>query len=171
MKNTHIILAVVILFFGIVASCQREINSNSTQYFKNIHFVQLEPSDSNFHYSIEDFKTYWVADTSDLFIAEKIIFSAIKDLKNKGLILSIKNLPFYGRQYVCFVNSKGERLIWVNALCRILKSQVEINGEYELKKWDWQNKLILVDDGGDCYWRILINIDKETYSDFYINGV
>lgn len=62
-------------------------------------------------------------------------------------------------------------MVWVNALCEIKEDMVEKNGEFFLEPWQWKEELIIVEDGGHCFWNILINLDKYEYSKFFINGV
>ncbi len=63
----------------------------------------------------------------------------------------------YKRQYVPVINKKGEKEVWVNCLCRE-------SGDA------WKTSIIMVDDGGSCYFNLKINLTKGKYYDFVVNG-
>lgn len=64
----------------------------------------------------------------------------------------------YKRQYVAVVNKKGEKLVWVNCLCQTHND-------------NWRTSIILVDDGGNCYFNLKINLTKEKCYDLMVNGL
>ena len=144
--------------------------------------VYKNPSNKiNFKYSIlslaeeelrdvaSDYQKTWTPDTSDILIAERLIKSAVSN--TQGHILTVETLSNYFRQYVGFRNSSNERVIWVNALCEILKRTIEKDGQYLLEPWNINEEIISVDDGGDCYWNVFINIDKQEHYKLSINGI
>lgn len=57
----------------------------------------------------------------------------------------------YKMQFVCAVNSKGEKMLWVNAFCKSPNNDIYTN---------WKENLVEVDDGGKCYWNLRLNLDK-----------
>ena len=63
----------------------------------------------------------------------------------------------YYRQYVPVINDKGEKEIWINFFCSTMG-------------YNWKTNLILVEDGGNCFFNIKINLTKKEYSDLRING-
>jgi hypothetical protein len=63
----------------------------------------------------------------------------------------------YKKQYVPAITSNGQKKVWVNFLC-------------STSLFDWRHKIILVDDGGDCYFNVLINLSDKSYSYFIVNG-
>jgi hypothetical protein len=67
----------------------------------------------------------------------------------------IDRLPEYKRQYAGFIQS-GRRLILVNALCD--------NG------LNWQREPVVVDGGGDCFFRITYDSEHGTFERFVVNG-
>ena len=62
----------------------------------------------------------------------------------------------YYRQYFPVLNEKGEKEIWINFICSL--------------KDNWKTDLIIVMDGGNCYFNIKINLTNKTYSELSING-
>ncbi|MEO9872150.1 hypothetical protein [Ekhidna sp.] len=71
-----------------------------------------------------------------------------------------KNLRKYVRQYLGFINEKGERVILIN--CLWLKSSFADG---------WKEEWINVSDGGSQYWQVKYNLDQEQFYDFGVNGV
>lgn len=69
----------------------------------------------------------------------------------------IIDLSDYYRQYVASINNKGEKEVWVNCFCHSL---------YE----DWKKYLIIVEDGGNCFFNLKINLNTRKYYDLMVNG-
>jgi len=69
----------------------------------------------------------------------------------------IIDLSRYKRQYVPVINGAGEKEVWINCFC---------------KSWnrDWKTELIEVDDGGNCYFNLKLNLAKGKHYDFMVNG-
>ncbi|MEQ9467052.1 MAG: hypothetical protein RLN88_06535 [Ekhidna sp.] len=169
MKLIHIFALVLLLitFFG---SCQQKSEKAHLEYFRERTFTFLEPANNEEHYFTDSLKSFWRADTAQLYLAERIILIALNNLETQNFVFTSETLPNFMRQYVCFINEQNERMIWVNAHCNLPKVPPDIDaGETEFQHIDWRNELVIIDDGGDCHWNILINLDKGTYSNFFIN--
>ena len=72
---------------------------------------------------------------------------------------SNKLLPFdeYTFQYVPTITQPyQEKLIWVNALC---------SGQED----DWREKIIFVEGGGNCYFKVDVNLGTGDYYKLVIN--
>jgi hypothetical protein len=72
------------------------------------------------------------------------------------------NLDQYKRQYVPIINSKGEKEVWINFFCNDLH-------ENYFGDLDWKTDLIQVEDGGNCFFNIKINLTTKTYYQLEIN--
>jgi len=68
----------------------------------------------------------------------------------------ISNIGRYKFQLVSAKNSKNETVVWVNALCSAAD--------------DWRRRLIIVSDGGSCFFNLYINLTKETHEGISVNG-
>ena len=66
----------------------------------------------------------------------------------------IIDLSKYSRQFVPVINKNGEKEIWVNCYCG-----------HQLQK-----KIILVQDGGNCFFNLKINLTTKKYYDLIINS-
>lgn len=104
--------------------------------------------------------------------AEKILLEGLKSEKEKdSLTLDSINIRNYYRQYVFFTKTTGDSMVYINGFCKLLKQPVDSCNIIIWNPIDWKKTLIIVEDGGDCYWRILINLTKKNFDFFMINGV
>jgi hypothetical protein len=69
----------------------------------------------------------------------------------------IIELSRYRRQYIATINSQGEKEVWINCFCGNLIS-------------DWRKRLVMVQDGGNCYFQIKVNITAKRCYEFMVNG-
>jgi hypothetical protein len=73
----------------------------------------------------------------------------------------VMKLLNYKRQYVCGVDAKGDKIIWVNCFCNDCK---------ECSSY-WKKQLVFVMDGGACYFNLKINLTKKIRYDVMVNGI
>ena len=114
---------------------------------------------------------FWIPSKSQLDLIDSIINIATNDtskVTNKRFI--IRDFKKYYRQYVCYKDKNNDSIIYVNAFCQIPTNHFDSAGINKIKKFDWKNNFILMDDGGSCYWQIKINFTTKKYFDFMING-
>lgn len=69
-------------------------------------------------------------------------------------------LKKYKKQLIPFFNKKNEKVIWVNCLCNEVKLGSKDN---------WRKTIIKVLDGGNCFFNVNINLQKNNWSDFNVN--
>lgn len=74
--------------------------------------------------------------------------------KSKDQII---NLAEYKRQFVPFVNEKGEKEIWVNCFC---------SENFD----DWRTRVVAVEDGGKCFFNLRVNLTAKKYGNLNVNG-
>jgi hypothetical protein len=77
-------------------------------------------------------------------------------LNQKNYEIDLSN---YKIQLIPVINPKGEKEIFVNCICL---TSSEIN--------NWENGIIIVLDGGKCYFQLKISLKKNKYYNFMING-
>jgi hypothetical protein len=63
----------------------------------------------------------------------------------------------YNLQLVAVTNEHGEKEVWVNAICKRSTD-------------NWRSGIVMVMDGGNCYYHMKVNLSKKTYYDFGVNG-
>jgi hypothetical protein len=73
----------------------------------------------------------------------------------KDFVIDLKR---YYRQYMVIKNAKGEKEVWVNCFCSVQ------NMDY------WTKEIVRVQDGGNCFFNVRINLTKKTFSGFEVNG-
>ncbi|MBI3125908.1 MAG: hypothetical protein HYZ10_16040 [Ignavibacteriales bacterium] len=105
-------------------------------------------------------KEFWTPTKSDVEELEKYLPVWIS--KNeldvaKGILKDLKN---YKRQYLGFLEN-GKRFIYVNAFCKSF---------YKNDK-SWRTHFVFVMDGGSCFFQIIYDCDKKSFSRFLINGI
>ena len=69
------------------------------------------------------------------------------------------NYFHYRKQYVPFIDKKGKRKVWINCFCE---------DSYDFSYW--KKNIVFVDDGGSCFFNVIINITDRTFSDLRVNG-
>lgn len=88
--------------------------------------------------------TYWTPTTANVERAEQVIAAEQGDLQQM-------------RQYAGFIED-DQRKIVVNGFCDDLG-------------FDWQTSdIVRVDDGGDCYFTAIFNVDADELESFQFNG-
>ena len=112
---------------------------------------------------------FWTPTWQQLDKIDTILVHSISEIKDRKLYqLKVDSLKNYYRQYVCYKDSVGDSIIYINALHEVMYIPTLPN-ERPLKQ-DWQHYLIYVHDGGDCFWHIWINFSKKEQFRFIING-
>ena len=116
---------------------------------------------------------------SEVDYAEMILRKWIKETNNEKLN-QVGNCPVidrklykYKRQYFGFINSTGDKVIYINCF-------LENNGfwgfwdknilkEPEDNKWKTEEKIVL--DGCSNYWTIKVDLREKTLFDLKVNGI
>jgi hypothetical protein len=76
------------------------------------------------------------------------------NLKIENFII---NLSRYKRQYFPVINSAGQKEVWVNFFCNDFDK-------------NWRRDMLIVHDGGNCYFSLTINLVTKKISRFIVNG-
>ena len=161
--------ALLLCAFFFIAACKNDLrDEKSTILITSTYNAWLK---SNYGYNT------WMPTAKDFKTLDKVLIKAIEQHEFDFIKEPIKaNIDKYlYKQYIPYIDSSGDRIIYLNTFCDFdeerMERVVEKNGKYEWVPIDWKNEYFQVDDGGMCYWRITINIDKEAYSNLMINGV
>ncbi|TAJ15366.1 hypothetical protein DMA11_01635 [Marinilabiliaceae bacterium JC017] len=120
----------------------------------------------------DSIESFYKPTEEDFRVAESVIIDAIlKDKSGRRYILDVDNVRNYYRQYAFYSAMNGDSMVYVNGLCEILEFPSDSCGIATFKPFEWKNKFMCVEDGGDCYWSIMINKSKRSYYHFSINGI
>ena len=76
------------------------------------------------------------------------------NLKVQNFVIDLSR---YKRQYFPFVNSAGQKEVWVNCFCNDFGK-------------NWKNERLTVEDGGNCFFSVVINLTTKSYHHFIVNG-
>lgn len=68
----------------------------------------------------------------------------------------------YKRQYVPFVDKDGQKKVWINCFCAEQDDNEFVN---------WKKSVVIVDDGGSCFFNFIINLADKTFYNLEVNGV
>jgi hypothetical protein len=130
-------------------------DTNFYWIFKNAQQAQLNYKDIE---TIDKLLTQCIVEENE--IQRKRYHKLINQFPNKNFKLSdfIIDLDNYKTQLVPVTNAKGEKEVYINCFCDSWDS-------------DWKTDLIMVDDGGNCFFQLKINISQKKYYDLMVNGV
>ena len=113
----------------------------------------------------------WEPSENDFGIINSILTNAIQEgefdfLKDPTL----QKIYDHYRQYICYKNNDGDNMIYINALCIIPEQPIDVEGKIIVKPFDWENRLLVVHEGGPCFWNMTINMTARTFSNVRSNG-
>lgn len=119
-------------------------------------------------YLADSFVSFWTPTQNQLVMTDSIVKQAIRE-NGKDYYSHLKpdSLKQYYRQYICYIDAKGDSIAFINAFLKI--DFLPLPGDVR-KRDDWQFNLIKVLDGGDRYWQIWINFSEKRYYNFNVNG-
>jgi predicted secreted protein len=74
-------------------------------------------------------------------------------------INTIQHPEKYYKQLIAVINAKGEKEVWVNCFCT------------DSEKKYWRKGVVMILDGGPCFFNLRINLTTNTVIKFSVNGV
>ena len=112
--------------------------------------------------------------TQEMNEIDKIIFNCITDYnrQQKDLFKELKakypdneyeienfqiDIAQYFKQFVPTINENGEKEVWINCFCG-------------LDDRNWRKEIIVVEDGGNCYFNLKFNLTTKKCTDLMVNG-
>lgn len=128
----------------------------------NLNNIAVFPHSEN-QYIFENSNNYQLTN-KDLKEIEVLLLKAIDEYNetHKNYLHRVNepfiNLQNYKRQYIAVINSNNEKEVWINCVCNRNNA-------------NWKKYIIEVDDGGNCYFNLKINLTKKKFYDFMVNGV
>lgn len=102
----------------------------------------------------------WTPAATDITQAEALLSDCFSKAQKAGQFDAKRKLPEYTRQYIGGVDGNGHQVIWINCFCSTL----------DPKDSSWKTQVYGVDDGGDCYFSVKIDLTEKKYFDLVING-
>ena len=101
---------------------------------------------------------------NDINNIDSLLIACVTDYNNsldkdiKGWSIDFKKYT-YRKQLIVVTNKKGEKEVWVNCFCDTWNSN------------KWKTDILVVEDGGNCYFHFKINLKTKKYFDFVINSL
>lgn len=166
----------ILLFLILISSCNENKKTQKTESKEDAASeFKLSKSDfviltyqSEWHWAFQNVKPSEL-NQAELVEIENILKIAIKEnneIQKKELIKHNKANPNYQltktgyelqlgefkRQYVPIINNKEQKEVFINFFCD------DSDEEY------WRTELILVEDGGNCYYNLKVNLTTKEYS-------
>lgn len=142
--------------------------------FRGTLFTNSYPSDSLFIENTESVIRFSPT-AMDIALAESIVKKQLRET-NKIRLNQIgkrqyihRNLDKYFRQYVGFVNNKGDRIIHINFHWDRYTLMDKMNGYWDTRL-DYTSGYSIVFDGGSKYWNVNVNLTSKTLYGLYVNG-
>jgi hypothetical protein len=121
------------------------------------NFAVLDLSRENFNILFKNANPATLSD-QELKSVKDILKKAVDEYNSKQKEdFRITDLDEYKFQLVALLNAKGEKEVWVNGFCSDFDK-------------DWRTEIIGVEDGGRCYFNLYVNLTKQTFDRFSVNG-
>lgn len=153
MKRTIFILLLLI------ASCKE---ANKTQKIEKVDKTEpkFQLANSNFVLLTYQPKWHWTFENATPAALNNAELLQIEVLLKKAIIESNKTpnnevllkLDQYKRQYVSVLNSNGQKEVFVNFFCDDFGTD------------NWRTELLQVDDGGNCFFNLKVNLATQVYT-------
>jgi len=74
-------------------------------------------------------------------------------------LMMLEHTTTYYKQLIAVVNDKGEKIVWANCFCARIQAS------------NWRRGVVLVMDGGSCFFNLKINLSTHTVFEIKVNGV
>lgn len=171
----------IFIFLILISSCKEKTKTEQNRILTKPG-SQFELDKNNYSILTIEPKNDWIfkngtlsdLSQSELIEAEKILKQAVKknnEIQKQNLKIHNEKYPEnkwtetgyeldlkkFQRQYWPVINEKGEKVVWINFFC----------SDNEPISTD---NIVMVMDGGNCYFNIKINLTNKTYSELSING-
>jgi hypothetical protein len=137
---------------------KRHNTSNQNQQIARLHIdpnkIAIFNLDSEvwLRQKFDNSKSY-ILNNTDIDIINRVFKQCLRENKIDT------NYYHYRRQYVPFVDKAGKRMVWVNCFC-------EGSDDFSY----WKKNIVFVDDGGSCFFNVIINLTDKTYSNLQVNS-
>jgi len=155
------ILYPLLMLFGLflnITSFSQKANISKTHFKKDTSQYAIIKFNKTNSWIFKNVKATTLT-LSEIELIKSILKTAIiehnKTIKNN--LFAIRPQADYKIQIVSILNRKGEKVVWVNCLC-------------DGKGNKWRTEIIIVEDGGNWYFNLKINLTKKTFYQMLVNG-
>ena len=125
--------------------------------------IAILPFDKKSNYPFDNSFNPTTLTQEDIKSIDSLLIACVTDYNNsldkdhKEWSIDIKKYN-YQKQIIAVTNKKGDKEVWVNCFCQI---------------WDnnnWKTEILLVHDGGNCYFNFKLNLVTKKFYDLGVNG-
>ncbi len=137
-----------------IVDLEKKYITKSKQVSDNFAVINYNPQKHNFIF--ENAKPTKL-NQSEIQKVESIVSKTIGKYNEKQInALKIKDLGKYKRQFIPVINEGGKKIVWGNYFCRANKN--------------WKREILVVMDGGNCYFNVFVNLTKSESEKLSVNG-
>ena len=155
---------------NVFTSCGQSQNKKTRQIINtkitsSIQFdtskTAIVPFDQKGNYPFDNSYKPTTLTQNDISRVDSLLIACVTDYNNsldkdhKEWSIDLKNN--YLKQLIVVTNKKGEKEVWVNCFCNTWNK-------------NWQKEILLVHDGGNCYFNFKINLVTKNFYDLVVNG-
>ena len=167
------ILTITFCLTNVLTSCGQSQNKKTGQIIEAKSKISLQfdtsktaiiPFDKKGNYPFDNSYKPTTLTRNDINDVDSLLIACVTDYNNsldkdhKEWSINLKSNS-YRRQLIVVTNKKGEKEIWVNCFCDTWGSD------------KWKTEILLVDDGGNCYFNFKINLATKKFYALGVNGV
>ena len=149
--------------FSVVTFAQKENSDLDNFAVLNKDSLEYVP------WVVKDFKT--VILTSNEIDLVDSLFQDFKTKSNNGdttiQAMGEIGLMNYKRQYLPVLNDNGEKIVWINCFCVSGSNLPHFSSNNPDK---WNEEIIIVKDGGNCYFSVFLNLTTQRFEKLMVNG-
>lgn len=127
-----------------------------TDEFEGVIVAREKAKDFMKAFSGLEEKESWTPGKDDVLKLEEKIESYLKKAAVKRSPNLWSKLAPYKRQYIGIMRN-NRRVIFVNFFCQA----------YDI---NWKTTPVAVEDGGDCFFSVIYDVDRASFSDLRVNG-
>ena len=167
------ILTIALCLTNVLTSCGQSQNKKTGEIIKtkSTSSIQFDTSKTSIIPFIQSgsypFDNLFKATTltqNDINSVDSLLIACVTDYNNsvdkdhKEWSIDLKK-NIYRKQLIVVTNKKGEKEVWVNCFCDTWGSD------------KWKTEILLVNDGGNCYFNFKINLTTKKFYDLGVNGL
>lgn len=177
---------ILIFFLTVLLSCRTSIKTFQTsdtnkigvksKNFRGTIFKSAYSQEKLLIVPTDSVLSKFTPTKEDIELAETILKEQIKKVNNprinqfeKRLYID-KNLNKYFRQYVGFINEKGDRVIHINLYWDRFTIFDRLKGYWD-DRLEYTSDFSMPLDGGSRYWNINVNLTARELYRLFVNGV
>lgn len=156
---------ITILLTTLTVLTYAQTENSGLDNFRVLHKDSLEYAP----WVVKDFKSIVLTDDEI-----KIVNSLFQDFKSRSnngdttiQAMGQIGLMDYKKQYLPVMNGNGEKIVWINCFCVNGSNLPHFSSNNPNK---WGEEVIIVKDGGNCYFSLFLNLNTGKFDQLVVNG-